>query len=556
MKKTLSIAIIIISMLISSNMVMIPASATSDTFLLYQAGMEFGSSFFNDTILWNNCAGSYVTGSDAINGSRSYKFTPSAGWALLGGSSAGEFTMNDGGIYTIAMKYRSTDIYHLHMAEYNNGNWGRDSYLQIDAGYGNVLDSQNILSHYYQDCGTYKYIEYSFRATNGPNTYFQLEANVLSANASLTIDDFSIYMGQNVPAYERPNGQQLIASSNFENGFGAYQTRYDSALLGTVDDSTARIISKTPGVLNGTKSVKAGYPNTFTTAWAGLLTLPLTNCTGWATYTAKFRANVLQNTSGFFYLMLDAPGAANDLYIGMDSNLQATWLEKQAKIVQYKVESDTAGKIVTVTFMVDYDVNFDSFFIGAQGGGYLSIDDIALYRGDTAPAYAVGAPVTQNTAPSISPSNLSFSVTPGETYNGTLNVTDPDDSTFTYSYDSQTAKGTLTVAPDGKSFSYVSHIDAIGSEQITVSVNDGITTTDFTVDVTFVVIPAVMIGDANQDGKIGVGDLVVMKKHFLGLSLLTGDGLLAADIDKSTVIDITDLVLIKKHLLKIQLIVN
>jgi hypothetical protein len=558
MTKLLSISLVLIaSMLITTVSIFVPVAAAGETQLIYQAGMEFGSSLFSDTILWQQGAGSYVTGSDAINGSRSFKFTPTvATWTILGGSSVGDFAMDDGGIYTIAMKYRSTDIFHLHMAQHNNGNWARDSFLQIDAGYGNTLDSQNILSSYYQDCGTYKYIEYSFTATNGPNTYFQLEAKVLSATASLTIDDFSIFAGQNVPSYERPNGQQLIAGSSFESGFGAYQTRYDSALLGTIDDSTARLIGRTSEVLNGNKSVKAGYPNTFVDAWAGLLTTPLTSAPGWQSYTVKFRAKVLQTTTHFFYLMLDAPGTAQDMFIGMDNNLQATWMDKLVNISQYKVENDGAGKIVTVTFVLDYAASFDSFFIGAYGGGYLSIDDIALYKGSTAPSYSAAAPVTSNTAPSIDPTTVSFSVNPGETYNGTVNVTDPEDSTFTYTYDSLTAKGTMTVAPDGKSFSYVANIDAVGTEQITISVNDGYTTTNFTANVTFNVVQPIMKGDVNQDNKISISDLITLKKHLVTLITLTGDGLAAADVDGINGVTVADLGLIKSHMLNIQLIVN
>ncbi len=53
--------------------------------------------------------------------------------------------------------------------------------------------------------------------------------------------------------------------------------------------------------------------------------------------------------------------------------------------------------------------------------------------------------------------------------------------------------------------------------------------------------PEIMLGDLDQDGKITVNDLAIMKLHLIGKRLLTGQALVLADIDQNGKVSINDL---------------
>ena len=58
----------------------------------------------------------------------------------------------------------------------------------------------------------------------------------------------------------------------------------------------------------------------------------------------------------------------------------------------------------------------------------------------------------------------------------------------------------------------------------------------------------VIYGDINGDGKISVVDLVLLQKHLIGSSPLSGAALAAADTSKDGAVTIKDLVILQKHI--------
>lgn len=64
----------------------------------------------------------------------------------------------------------------------------------------------------------------------------------------------------------------------------------------------------------------------------------------------------------------------------------------------------------------------------------------------------------------------------------------------------------------------------------------------------------ILYGDINGDGKVSNLDLVLMQKHILGITELTGSSLEAANVSKDGGISNKDLVILQKHILGIELI--
>lgn len=63
-------------------------------------------------------------------------------------------------------------------------------------------------------------------------------------------------------------------------------------------------------------------------------------------------------------------------------------------------------------------------------------------------------------------------------------------------------------------------------------------------------------GDINNDGKISNADIVLLKRHILQLSTLSGDALKAADVNRDGKISNADIVKVKRHILGLETIPN
>jgi len=100
-------------------------------------------------------------------------------------------------------------------------------------------------------------------------------------------------------------------------------------------------------------------------------------------------------------------------------------------------------------------------------------------------------------------------------------------------------KKTLTKEYTENTIETITIKDLAGNE---TQVNIEITNIDKTPDIT--------IGDINQDGKIDVTDLLMLKRHLVAGNRnnwkLTGDNLLAADINENGAVDITDMLMLKR----------
>lgn len=59
-------------------------------------------------------------------------------------------------------------------------------------------------------------------------------------------------------------------------------------------------------------------------------------------------------------------------------------------------------------------------------------------------------------------------------------------------------------------------------------------------------------GDTNDDGKVSLTDIVNIKRHILGIEVLTGSNLLAADANGDEKISLSDIVAVKRHILGIE----
>ena len=55
-------------------------------------------------------------------------------------------------------------------------------------------------------------------------------------------------------------------------------------------------------------------------------------------------------------------------------------------------------------------------------------------------------------------------------------------------------------------------------------------------------------GDVNNDGTINIRDIILVKRHIVGMEILTGDAFKAADVNEDGVVNIRDLVILKRYM--------
>ncbi len=89
--------------------------------------------------------------------------------------------------------------------------------------------------------------------------------------------------------------------------------------------------------------------------------------------------------------------------------------------------------------------------------------------------------------------------------------------------------------------------DTTTTTDSSISTSDSQTETSTTSQVT-----DTLLGDVNCDQKVSTADLLALKKHLLGISELSGQGLINADINQDEKVSTADLLALKKHLLGIE----
>ena len=126
-------------------------------------------------------------------------------------------------------------------------------------------------------------------------------------------------------------------------------------------------------------------------------------------------------------------------------------------------------------------------------------------------------------------------------------LTSSNDVTFKV-YDKQVKKGeTITLGSNGQTYMCVNFFalaTANEEPEVTTTTEAQETTTTTT---TTTAVPEKLAGDINNDGTVGVADLVALSKHILGSEPLKDeDSFKAADLIPDGVIDVYDLVMLRK----------
>ena len=230
-----------------------------------------------------------------------------------------------------------------------------------------------------------------------------------------------------------------------------------------------------------------------------------------------------------------------------------------------------------------FRVNDDNHCYGGTGNGNFIVGDMNTYG--TFYMSTVGVGIIYSSLLSDNPDNPTTTTTttttsatttetttakPNYTKNGTVSevkgndvtITLEDDTTVTVNldtigyYDPISVDDEVTVEFDGSndevvsistgSVTTVTTTDTSETDQTTTTIDNIVTnttTTGTTGDK--------LAGDVNVDGKVSTADLLLLKKHLLGISTVEGQGYINADLNDDNKVSTADLLGLKKILLGI-----
>jgi hypothetical protein len=223
----------------------------------------------------------------------------------------------------------------------------------------------------------------------------------------------------------------------------------------------------------------------------------------------------------------------------------ATGLEDSS----YWINQD--GVLVTLTFTVNESISTDNLefgigsildggnvvFAGSGDNGYYAYDTVSVEDPVTVDVDTEGGATTTTegdvTQPSVETTTAEEEVT-------TTSETEPSGEVTTAS-DTEPSEEVTTASDTEPSGEVTTASDTEPSEEVTTTANGGVGDSN----------NATLLGDANLDGNVKANDLLLVKKHVLGIGTLEGQGLINSDINGDGNVKANDLLLIKKFILGI-----
>ena len=227
-------------------------------------------------------------------------------------------------------------------------------------------------------------------------------------------------------------------------------------------------------------------------------------------------------------------------------------------------------------------MNDDNHCYGGTGNGNFIVGDMNTYGTFYMSTVGVGIiyssllsdnpdnPTTTTTTTTSATTTETTTAKPNYTKNGTVSevkgndvtITLEDDTSVTVNldtigyYDPISVDDEVTVEFDGSndevvsistgSVTTVTTTDTSETDQTTTTIDNIVTdttTTGTTGDK--------LAGDVNVDGKVSTADLLLLKKHLLGISTVEGQGYINADLNDDNKVSTADLLGLKKILLGI-----
>jgi hypothetical protein len=224
----------------------------------------------------------------------------------------------------------------------------------------------------------------------------------------------------------------------------------------------------------------------------------------------------------------------------------ATGLEDSS----YWINQD--GVLVTLTFTVNESISTDNLefgigsildggnvvFAGSGDNGYYAYDTVSVEDPVVVDVDTEGGATTTTTEGDVT--QPSVETTTAEEEVTTTSETEPSGEVTTAS-DTEPSEEVTTASDTEPSGEVTTASDTEPSEEVTTTANGGVGDSN----------NATLLGDANLDGNVKANDLLLVKKHVLGIGTLEGQGLINSDINGDGNVKANDLLLIKKFILGI-----